>query len=232
MEQFANRRHLHALRPAQRLLPRRQHGQNPVHVIDAPGPCATAHGLQRRPQPGVVRQVFVRAGGLIYAEPLRQHLRGLAADAAADGDADEAARLTSAAGSRGRIPNSASTSTSAGVGAAYINDGGMLGLSFGYLESDYGIPPRADLGEEPTISSRQYRVDLRGELDLGDGLFEKLRIRGAYGDYAHTEFDDGVPGTTFLNKGIEFRTELAQNDRGGWRGASGPSSSKSTPTCR
>jgi iron complex outermembrane recepter protein len=163
----------------------------------------------------------VRAGGLIYAEPLRQRLIGLAADAAADGDADEAARLTGAANSRGRIPNSQRTSTSAGAGVSYINDGGMLGVSFGYLESDYGIPPRADLGEEPTISSRQYRVDLRGEVELGDGLFEKLRVRGAYGDYAHTEFDDGIPGTTFLNKGIEFRTELAQNDRGGWRGASG-----------
>ncbi len=163
----------------------------------------------------------VRAGGAIYAEPLRQRLLGLAADAAADGDADEAARLTGAANSRGRIPNSQSTSTSAGAGVSYINDGGMLGVSFGYLESDYGIPPRADLGEEPTISSRQYRVDLRGEVELGEGLFERLHLRGAYGDYAHTEFDDGIPGTTFQNKGIEFRAELAQNDRGGWRGASG-----------
>lgn len=163
----------------------------------------------------------VRAGGLIYADPLRQKLFALAADASADGDAAEAERLTTAANSRGRIPNSASTSTSAGVGAAFVNDGGMLGLSFGYYDSEYGIPPRADLGEEPTIKLKQYRVDLRGEVDLGDGLFQKLRVRGAYGDYRHTEYDDGVPGTTFLNKGIEFRAELAQNDRGGWRGASG-----------
>lgn len=163
----------------------------------------------------------VRAGGLIYAEPLRQRLLSLAADAADNGDADEAERLTGAANSRGRIPNSASTSTSAGVGAAFVNDGGMLGVSFGYFDSEYGIPPRADLGEEPTIKLRQYRADLRGEVDLGDGLFEKLRVRGGYGDYTHTEFDDGVPGTTFTNKGIEFRAELAQADRGGWRGASG-----------
>jgi iron complex outermembrane receptor protein len=163
----------------------------------------------------------MRAGGRIYAEPLRQHLLALASDASDAGDADEAERLTSAANSRGRIPNSASTSTSAGVGAAFVNDGGMLGVSFGYLDSEYGIPPRADLGEEPTIKLRQYRADLRGEVELGDGLFEKLRIRGAYGDYSHTEYDDGVPGTTFLNKGIEFRAELAQNDHGGWRGASG-----------
>lgn len=163
----------------------------------------------------------VRVGGLIYAEPLRQSLLTLASDAANNGDAAEAERLTSAANSRGRIPNTASTSTSVGIGAAFVNDGGSLGLSFGYLDSNYGTPPRADIGEEPTIKLRQYRLDLRGEVSLGDGLFDKLRIRGAYGDYAHTEFDNGVAGTTFLNKGIEFRTELAQNDRGGWRGASG-----------
>jgi iron complex outermembrane receptor protein len=163
----------------------------------------------------------VRVGGLIYAPELRAHLLDLAADASADGDADEAARLTDAANSRGKVPNSQSRSTSAGVGAAFIDDGGSLGISFGYLEDNYGIPPRADIDEVPTIKARQYRFDLRGEVELGDGLFEKLRFRGAYADYAHTEFDDGEPGTRFTNRGIEFRTELAQNDRGGWRGASG-----------
>ncbi|MBB5707243.1 TonB-dependent receptor [Sphingopyxis panaciterrulae] len=163
----------------------------------------------------------MRVGGLIYAEPLREHLLSLASDAADTGDAAEAERLTSAANSRGRVPNSRSTSTSLGIGGAFVNDGGSLGVSFGHLDSEYGIPPRADLGEEPTIKLRQYRADVRGEVELGDGFFGKLRLRGAYGDYTHTEYDDGVPGTTFLNKGIEFRAEFAQNDRGGWRGASG-----------
>jgi len=160
----------------------------------------------------------MRVGGPIYAEPLRKRLLSLASDA---GDAAEAERLTSAANSRGRVPNSRSRSTSLGVGGAFVNDGGSLGVSFGYLDSKYGIPPRADLGEEPTIKLRQYRADVRGEVELGDGFFGKLRLRGAYGDYSHTEYDDGVPGTTFLNKGVEFRAEFAQNDRGGWRGASG-----------
>lgn len=163
----------------------------------------------------------VRVGGLIYAPALRAHLLDLAADASAGGDAEEAARLTDAANSRGRVPNSQSTSNSAGVGAAFVDDGGSLGISFGYLEDEYGIPPRADINELPTIKARQYRVDVRGEVNLGDGLFDKLRIRGAYADYAHTEFDDGQPGTRFTNRGIEARAELAQNDRGGWRGASG-----------
>ncbi|MDX8357460.1 TonB-dependent receptor [Sphingopyxis terrae] len=163
----------------------------------------------------------VRVGGLIYAPALRAHLLDLAANASAGGDAEEAARLTDAANSRGRVPNSQSTSKSAGVGAAFVDDGGSLGISFGYLEDEYGIPPRADINELPTIKARQYRVDVRGEVNLGDGLFDKLRIRGAYADYAHTEFDDGQPGTRFTNRGIEARAELAQNDRGGWRGASG-----------
>lgn len=163
----------------------------------------------------------VRVGGLIYAPALRAHLLDLAADSSAGGDAEEAARLTDAANSRGRVPNSQSTSKSAGVGAAFVDDGGSLGISFGYLEDEYGIPPRADINELPTIKARQYRVDVRGEVNLGDGLFDKLRIRGAYADYAHTEFDDGQPGTRFTNRGIEARAELAQNDRGGWRGASG-----------
>jgi iron complex outermembrane receptor protein len=163
----------------------------------------------------------VRVGGLIYAPALRAHLLDLAADSSAGGDAEEAARLIDAANSRGRVPNSQSTSKSAGVGAAFVDDGGSLGISFGYLEDEYGIPPRADINELPTIKARQYRVDVRGEVNLGDGLFDKLRIRGAYADYAHTEFDDGQPGTRFTNRGIEARAELAQNDRGGWRGASG-----------
>ncbi|MBU7590197.1 MAG: TonB-dependent receptor [Sphingopyxis terrae] len=163
----------------------------------------------------------VRVGGLIYAPALRAHLLDLAADASTGGDAEEAARLTDAANSRGRVPNSQSTSKSAGVGATFVDDGGSLGISFGYLADEYGIPPRADINELPTIKARQYRVDVRGEVNLGDGLFDKLRIRGAYADYAHTEFDDGQPGTRFTNRGIEARAELAQNDRGGWRGASG-----------
>src|SRR3546814_5899223 len=42
----------------------------------------------------------MRVGGLIYAEPLREHLLSLASDAADTGDAAEAERLTSAANSR------------------------------------------------------------------------------------------------------------------------------------
>src|SRR3546814_6988514 len=63
-------------------------------------------------------------------------------------------------------------------------------------------------------------ADLRGEVELGDGFFDKLRIRAGFADYKHTEFEGDEVGTVFTNQGIEGRIELAQNDRGGWRGAS------------
>jgi iron complex outermembrane receptor protein len=68
---------------------------------------------------------------------------------------------------------------------------------------------------------RQYRFDFRGEVDLGDGLFEKLRLRAGYANYSHTEFEGDEIGTIFNSKGFEGRAEFIQNDRGGWRGASG-----------
>ncbi len=77
-------------------------------------------------------------------------------------------------------------------------------------------------GEGPvTIGMKQWRADLRGEVELGDGFFDKLRIRAGFADYKHTEFEGDEVGTIFTNQGVEGRIELAQNDRGGWRGASG-----------
>src|SRR5690606_10978146 len=51
--------------------------------------------------------------------------------------------------------------------------------------------------------------------------FDKLRIRAGFADYRHTEFEGDEVGTIFTNQGVEGRIELAQSDRGGWRGASG-----------
>src|SRR3546814_11585504 len=68
---------------------------------------------------------------------------------------------------------------------------------------------------------KQWRADLRGEVELGDGFFDKLRIRAGFADYKHTEFEGDEVGPVFTNQGVEGRIELAPNDRGGWRGASG-----------
>ncbi|HEV7341565.1 MAG TPA: TonB-dependent receptor [Sphingopyxis sp.] len=181
----------------------------------------------------------VRSGGFVYAPGLRAELLDLAAEEAEEGNDGEAAELTEQAGSRGKVANTASETWTAAGGLSLINDGGQLGISVSYYDSNYGVPSRPgtehhheegeeeveegeEEGEAPvTIGLKQWRADLRGEVELGDGFFDKLRIRAGFADYEHTEFEGDEVGTVFTNQGIEGRLELAQNDRGGWRGASG-----------
>jgi iron complex outermembrane recepter protein len=177
-----------------------------------------------------------RTGGYIFAPSLRTELLDLAAEEASEGHLEEADEARELAEQRGHIPNSAVKSWTAGGGIAFIDDNGNLGVSYSIYDTKYGIPARpgashAHAGEENaegeeggapvTIVLRQYRFDFRGEINLGDGFFEKLRLRSGYADYTHTEFEGDEIGTVFNSQGIEARAEFVQNDRNGWRGASG-----------
>lgn len=184
----------------------------------------------------------MRSGGFVHAPGLRSELLHSAEHEAEEGHDDEAAELTALANQRGKIANTASETWTAAGGLSLINDGGQLGISVSYYDSKYGVPSRPgtehDHGEEEggdedddhghehgegpvTIGLKQWRADLRGEVEMGDGFFDKLRIRAGFADYQHTEYEGDEVGTVFTNKGVEGRLELAQNDRGGWRGASG-----------
>jgi iron complex outermembrane receptor protein len=175
----------------------------------------------------------LRTGGYILSPSLRAEVLDFAAEEASEGNLDEAAEALELVDQSGRIPNSAVKSWTAAGGIAFIDDGGNIGLSYSIYDTNYGIPARPGSGhahahdeggaeEAPvTIGMRQYRFDFRGEVDLGDGLFEKLRLRAGYANYSHTEFEGDEIGTIFNSKGFEGRAEFIQNDRGGWRGASG-----------
>ena len=180
-----------------------------------------------------------RTGGYVNAPGIRHDLLHLAEHAIEDGHGDEADELTAQANARGKIANTASKTWTAAGGLALINDGGQLGISVAYFDTSYGVPDRPDTshhdhgeeeegeeghdhGEGPvTIGMKQWRADLRGEVEMAGGFFDKLRIRAGYADYRHTEYEGDDVGTVFFNRGVEGRLELAQNDRGGWRGASG-----------
>lgn len=168
----------------------------------------------------------LRIGGFLLSPSLRQDALDFAADQTALGNAQEAQNATILANTRGRLPNSGVKTWSAGAGAAFIDTGGNLGVSFNIYDTQYGIAERPEFGAAPeqggvSIDLRQYRFDLRGEVGLGDGLFDKLRLRAGYANYEHAELEGGNIGTQFLSKAIESRLELTQNERGGWRGASG-----------
>lgn len=175
----------------------------------------------------------LRVGGYVLSEPLRAEQREIAAEETAEGNLDEAAEALENANRRDRLPNSGTRTYSLGGGIALINDGGSLGFSAGYYDTNYGVParpgghhdhgaPGAPVEEEGpvTIGLKQFRADMRGEVKIG-GFIDALRVRAGYSDYEHTEFEGDEVGTVFNAEGFEGRLELVQANRNGWRGVTG-----------
>jgi len=164
----------------------------------------------------------LRVGGNVVSAPLRAEALNLAAQLRADGEDEQADGVEAAANRKGRVPNSFARGTNFGAGLAFIDHGGSLGLSVQRVDSRYGVPARPGTGEEGvSINLGQTRFDVRGHVKLG-GFFDRLQLRGAYGDYGHDELEaDGAVGTHFARKGIETRLELVQADNGGWSGRTG-----------
>jgi len=175
-------------------------------------------------------------GGFVLSERLRAEQLAVAAEEQAEGHLEEAEEAREFAALRGTLPNSATEQTTGGIGLALIRDWGSIGASVSMFESRYGIPSRPGAGhhheeggdgEEEhgdvpvAIDLSQIRGDLRGEIELGGGFFERVRLRGAAADYEHTEFEGEEVGTVFETQGVEGRVELVQADRNGWRGAVG-----------
>ncbi len=168
----------------------------------------------------------VRIGG--YA--LTPELRAQALESSLlppDPDAEEPIDFAANAAVRGKLPNTASETWTAGAGIAYIADGGSLGLSYSHYDSLYGVPIRlaTEPGQEqegPRLSLLQNRFDARAEVNANGGLIDKVKLRFGYANYRHFELEEtGEVGTAFYNKGMEGRLELAQAKRGVWSGATG-----------
>ena len=178
-------------------------------------------------------------GGYVLSPILRAEELARAEEEEAEGHAEEAEEARGFAALRGRLPNSATRTWTAGLGGALIRDNNNLGLSFSVFDSRYGVPARPGVGhhheegeegegeeghgEEATnvsIDLRQYRADLRGEVAIG-GFFENVRVRLAAADYEHTEFEGEEVGTIFRTQGMEGRVEAIQADHNGWRGVIG-----------
>jgi iron complex outermembrane receptor protein len=177
-------------------------------------------------------------GGFLLSPQFRAEQLDIAAEEEAEGHAEEAAEARELANARGVLPNSATETKTLGAGVALIRDTFNVGASVSWFDSNYGVPSRPgaahhhheeggeeeeeEHGEEPvTIGLEQIRADLRGEFELGNTAEDKIRIRAAYADYDHTEFEGEEVGTVFKTEGIEGRLEYVQGNRNGWRGVTG-----------
>jgi iron complex outermembrane recepter protein len=178
----------------------------------------------------------LEVGGFVLSPELRAEQLEIATEEAAEGHSDEAAEALALANLQGKIPNSATEQKTAGAGLAIIREGGSLGVSVSWFDSDYGVPSRPgavhahegeegeeeEEGEAPvTIGLEQIRADLRGEVNVGGRFLDRIRTRLAFADYEHTEFEGEEVGTVFKNKGMEGRLEFVQAERSGWSGTSG-----------
>ena len=178
----------------------------------------------------------------VLSQSLRSDLLADAAEEDEEGHEEEAEELREAADLQGVLPNSWTETTSFGSGIAFFSGNSNLGISLGYYDTSYGVPGRPGMehhheeeegdeheeeeGEEHgdvpvSIGLTQYRADLRGTLDLGDGFFDELNTRWGYSDYTHTELEGDEVGTVFDVEGVEGRAELVQTRRGGWGGTIG-----------
>lgn len=127
---------------------------------------------------------------------------------------------------RGKLPNSSGRNWTAGVGAAFIGDGGSFGLSYGHSDNFYAVPLRYATTpgleqEAPRIDMVQDRIDARAEIDVDSNWLQSINFRFGYADYRHHELEeDGDIGTSFAGRGLESRFELIQQ-RGSWQAVTG-----------
>lgn len=141
-----------------------------------------------------------------------------------------------AAPAKGRLPNSATASTGAALGLAYIGDQAHLGLAYSGFDTLYGVPGHAHHEEENDpeqteagvrIDLRQRRLDVHGEKLASAGLLRAAKIQLGFADYRHDELEGDTLGTRFENKGYEGRFELLHAKLGAFEGALGLQSSRS-----
>jgi len=168
----------------------------------------------------------VRIGGHALSPALRAQALASSLEPADPADA-EPIDFAANAGIKGKLPNTAAKTWTAGAGIAYIGDSGNVGISYGHYDSLYGVPVRyaTQEGEEqeaPRLKLKQDRVDARAEIDVNSGFLDKVSMRLGYADYSHFELEeDGSVGTAFYNKGMEGRLEFTQAKQGAWRGVTG-----------
>jgi len=183
-------------------------------------------------------------GGFQLAPELREELREEAAEKIAEGEPEKAEEFLEAAEQRGFVPNSDMESWTINTGLGLILGESTFGVAIGYYDTNYGVIKRPGLkhehggeegeghgggghgGEEKKeedlrIDLQQFRADFKGDIYLGEGAFERLRVRAGFSDYTHSEFEGDETKALFDSKSIEARAELVQNTEATLRGVTG-----------
>lgn len=148
-------------------------------------------------------------------------------DHAHEHEANELHDDTTSAEPTWHIANTQNKASGFTLGSSYLLDNGFVGVSYGRLDRDYGIPGHSHLDahseegdheapsheDEAVLASlQQNRVQLLSELRFSEGWLQGMNTRLGYTDYQHAEIEAGVVGTTFKNQSQEARIELLHRE--------------------
>jgi iron complex outermembrane receptor protein len=119
----------------------------------------------------------------------------------------------------GRIENSQSRSGMGNVGLSWTGDKGYFGGSYGYDDTEYGIP----VIEEGTLrlTPRRHSFSLRAGAQSLDGVFDSFRTTFGHRRYKHEELEGADVGTLFRNDTTEVELLASHRAFGKLKGSVG-----------
>ena len=132
-----------------------------------------------------------------------------------------------------QIENSQLDNQGLNLGGSWVTQNGLVGVSYGRIKSQYGIPGHHHHGEEEASAEEdhadegvyadltQNRYGLAAEWYAPVKGIETIALQSAYTDYQHAEVEGGVPGTRFDNDSLESRLSIEHSDFLGWHGLVG-----------
>ncbi|NMM42211.1 TonB-dependent receptor [Pseudoalteromonas arctica] len=130
------------------------------------------------------------------------------------------------------VKNTFIDSETVNFGTSYVGEHLTLGVSYGRIETDYGIPAHShkhghdhehdhDEGEEAVYARvEQDRWQALMSYALHNNWIETINLRLGYTDYRHAEIEDGAIGTIFSNETTEARLNI-EHKLGNWHGMAG-----------
>ncbi|WP_024612822.1 TonB-dependent receptor [Pseudoalteromonas sp. TB64] len=142
------------------------------------------------------------------------------------------------------VENTFIDSETVNFGTSYVGEHLTVGLSYGNIETDYGIPGHDhshehehDHDHDEAETEEEHADELEAEIpvfahlkqDRWQGLvsyalhnnwIETVNLRVGYTDYSHSEIEDGEIGTTFTNQTTEARLNV-EHKLADWHGMIG-----------
>ena len=162
---------------------------------------------------------FVAHGGALSRDTDDYSIPGFAEVApAADARAGESGREGQVFG---LLENSFVETRSADIGGSIIGAAGYAGLSYGGLDTRYGVPGLGGEAGVVSIDLKTRRWDLKGEWRHSGDRLNSVQWRFGRSDYTHVELEGSAVGTTLLNDSWEGRVEVDHQMVGTLGGAVG-----------